>query len=524
MTTTSAPSDNPFVDPATSFDDAGRGNSFAANATLALGRNVSLTLGTDSLIVLDEENEQRAGSNCCGLWPSGTANTRAIPFYNVLWAELKDSELTLQYASPVSKKVVRAATLKYPVEYQMVEFVNKWIYRLLDRSYGESQRRKRVKVLVNPHSGKGSAEKWYHRDAEPLLKAANCTIDMVKTTYRGEAVLISEKLDIEAFDVIASVSGDGLPHEVFNGLGKRTDAKKALSKIAVVNIPGGSGNAMSCNLTGTDSPSLATLAIIKGIPTPLDLISITQGDTRTLSFLSQSVGIVAESDLATEHLRFLGGQRFTYGFLVRLINKTVYPCDIAIKVAIDDKQAIREHYKREQSNFEPASERRGYRSHHLLEDDASASTGSGSNDDSLPPLRYGTINDKLPDGWELVPYDKLGNFYCGNMAYMAADANFFSPALPNDGFMDLVCINGDISRLHAMKMMFAVENGNFFDMPGVWYRKILGYRIIPKNQEDGFISIDGERVPFQPFQAEVHKGLGTVLSKSGHMYEAPGPI
>lgn len=298
----------------------------------------------------------------------------------------------------------------------MVEFVNKWIYRLLDRSYGESQRRKRVKVLVNPHSGKGSAEKWYHRDAEPLLKAANCTIDMVKTTYRGEAVLISEKLDIEAFDVIASVSGDGLPHEVFNGLGKRTDAKKALSKIAVVNIPGGSGNAMSCNLTGTDSPSLATLAIIKGIPTPLDLISITQGDTRTLSFLSQSVGIVAESDLATEHLRFLGGQRFTYGFLVRLINKTVYPCDIAIKVAIDDKQAIREHYKREQSNFEPASERRGYRSHHLLEDDASASTGSGSNDDSLPPLRYGTINDKLPDGWELVPYDKLGNFYCGNVS------------------------------------------------------------------------------------------------------------
>lgn len=346
---------------------------------------------------------------------TGTANTRAIPFYNVLWAELKDSELTLHYASPVSKKVVRAATLKYPVEYQMVEFVNKWIYRLLDRSYGESQRRKRVKVLVNPHSGKGSAEKWYYRDAEPLLKAANCAIDMIKTTHKGEAITISEKLDIEAFDVIASVSGDGLPHEVFNGLGRRPDAKKALSKIAVVNIPGGSGNAMSCNLTGTDSPSLATLAIIKGIPTPLDLISITQGDTRTLSFLSQSVGIVAESDLATEHLRFLGGQRFTYGFLVRLINKMVYPCDIAVKVAIDDKQAIREHYKREQSNFEPASERRGYRSHHLLDDDASASTGSGS-DDSLPPLRYGTINDKLPEGWELVPYDKLGNFYCGNVS------------------------------------------------------------------------------------------------------------
>jgi len=110
------------------------------------------------------------------------------------------------------------------------------------------------------------------------------------------------------------------------------------------------------------------------------------------------------------------------------------------------------------------------------------------------------------------------------MAYMASDANFFQSALPNDGFMDLVCINGDISRLTAVQMLLAVENGKFFDMPLVWYRKILGYRIIPKSPGDGYISIDGERVPFQPFQAEVHKGLGTVLSKTGHMYEARGPL
>ena len=431
--------------------------------------------------------------------------------------------------------MVRAATLKYEVEGQTAQLVNKWIIKLLDRSYGESQKRKRAKVLVNPHSGKGSAEKWYYRDVEPLLKAARCSIDMVMTKYRGEAVEIAEKLDIDSFDMVASCSGDGLPHEVFNGLGKRPDAKKALAKIAVVHVPCGSGNAMSCNLNGTDSASVATLAIIKGIPTPLDLISVTQGETRTLSFLSQSVGIVAESDLATEHLRWMGSARFNYGFLVRLWGKICYPCDLAVKVAIDDKPSIKAHYRKEQDNHEPASERRGYKN--LLDDDASASSG---NDDGLPTLRYGTVNDKLPEGWELVPYDKLGNFYCGNvsdskpaigddinlfqMAYMASDANFFAPALPNDGYMDLVCINGDISRMTAIRMMLAVENGKFFDMPGVWYRKILGYRIIPRNQEDGYISVDGERVPFQPFQAEVHKGLGTVLSKSGHMYEAPGPI
>jgi len=109
------------------------------------------------------------------------------------------------------------------------------------------------------------------------------------------------------------------------------------------------------------------------------------------------------------------------------------------------------------------------------------------------------------------------------MAYMAADANFFPAALPNDGYMDLTIVNADVSRLTQLKMMFGIENGTFYDMPLVSYRKVLGYRIIPKNQVDGYISIDGERVPFEPFQAEVHRGLGTVLTKSGHMYEAPGP-
>ncbi|KAL3427975.1 sphingosine kinase (diacylglycerol kinase catalytic domain-containing protein) [Phlyctema vagabunda] len=519
MSTTPMAADNPFVDPVASFEEHGRDHSFAIDSTLAVGKNASLTLGTDSLIVLDEAFEKRDRSNCCGIWPSNTANTRAIPFYNILWADFLDFELTIQYASPSSKTNVKAATLHYSIEAPDVDAVNRWIHKLLDRSYGPSQKNKRAKVLVNPHSGKGSAEKWYYRDVEPLLKAARVSIDMVKTQYGGEAVEISEKIDIDAYDVIASCSGDGLPHEVFNGLGKRADARKALSKIAVVQIPGGSGNAMSCNLNGTDSPSLATLAIIKGIPTPLDLISITQGETRTLSFLSQAVGIVAEADLATEHLRWMGDARFTYGFLVRLLGKMTYPCDIAVKVAIEDKPAIREHYRREQENREPASERRGYK--HLLDDDASASSG---NDDGLPALRYGTVNDKLPEDWENVPYNNLGNFYSGNMGYMAADSNFFAPALPNDGFMDMVTISGDISRLAALRMMLAVDTGTFFDIPLVAYRKVLGYRLTPRDQADGYISIDGERVPFEPFQAEVHKGLGTVLTKSGHMYEAPGPI
>ena len=419
----------------------------------------------------------------------------------------------IRYTKATSRNVIRVATISYPVEKPDHHHATAWVASLLDRAYGESQRKKRVKVLINPFGGKGSAQKWYLRDIEPIFAAAKCDVDVEKTQYRGHAVEIAEKLNVDAFDVIAACSGDGLPYEIFNGLGKKRDGRKALERLAVVQLPCGTGNAMSWNLNGTDSTSIAALCIVKGLRTPLDLVSITQGNHRTLSFLSQSVGIVAESDLATEHLRWLGSARFTYGLLVRLLGRKVYPCDVAVNVEAATKPQVREHYRRALNDQTRCEERRY--------DGESASTAAKHR---LPDLKYGTVNDELPEGWKLLPHDKLGNFYSGNMAFMAPNTNFFPATLPNDGCIDLVTIDGDISRIAALKSMLAVETGKFFDMPHVNYRKITGYRIIPKNQTDGYISIDGERVPFEPFQAEVHRGLGTVLSRSGYVYEAKGVL
>ena len=109
------------------------------------------------------------------------------------------------------------------------------------------------------------------------------------------------------------------------------------------------------------------------------------------------------------------------------------------------------------------------------------------------------------------------------MAYMAPDTNFFAAALANDGLMDLITTEGDVSPFKSMGLQLDVESGRFFDSPLVSYRKVSAYRIIPRNQKTGYISIDGEAIPFEPFQAEVHQGLGLTLSKKG-VFEAPGPL
>jgi sphingosine kinase len=431
-----------------------------------------------------------------------------------------------------------------------------WIARLLDRAYGESQRQKRIKVLINPFGGAGKAPKWYTRDIEPIFTAAHCAVEVERTSYMGHAAEIAEKIDINAHDVIASCSGDGLPHEVFNGLAKKSNAAEALRKIAVVQLPCGTGNAMSWNLNGTGSCSMAALAIVKGIRTPLDLVSVTQGDRRIISFLSQAIGVVAESDLGTDNIRWMGSARFTYGFFVRLLGKTVYPCDLAIKTEIADKSAIKAHY------LDSRSQRR--KTSKLASD--STSTLSRDNNDrtssratALPPLQFGTVASPLPPDWALTSNPTLGNFYSGNMAIMAESAPFFPASLPSDGLLDLVTIDGNIGRLKAIASLIAVGNGTFFDMPHVNVRKVSAFRVVPKfgrwasspanakaqeksrvgramaamgitgggstadNRDGGYISVDGEKMPFEPFQVEVHRGLGTVLSRSGYLYEAEGP-
>ncbi|KIW99680.1 uncharacterized protein Z518_11093 [Rhinocladiella mackenziei CBS 650.93] len=550
--TVQRPSDiDPFSDYAAIQDE----RESMIESTLSVGRNATLTLGTDAIIVLDEGLRKDTGFSCFGLLPQRTTNTRSVPYFNVLWAEIVKDDLTIRYAKPTSKSAnspVHVAYINYTLEdsTSALEKASKWVGHLLDRAYGQSQRNKRIKLLINPFGGAGKAAKLYTKDVEPIFAAARCEVDVERTTHPGHAVEIAEKLDINTFDVLASASGDGLPHECINGLARKPNAAEALRKVAVVQLPCGTGNAMSWNLTGTGECSTAALCIVKGVRTPLDLVSVTQGDKRTLSFLSQSLGIVAESDLGTENMRWMGDARFTFGFLVRLIGKTLYPCDIAVKMEIEDKQEIKRHYARQMARRESQS----LISPSELDGPLDASTGLG-----LPPLLYGTVKDPLPTdaGWSpLVSYPNLGNFYCGNMTMMAADAPFFPASLPSDGLLDLVTIDGDIGRMKAVNLLLSVPKGTFFDQECVRVRKVKAIRVIPRfgrladmadneqrqnklgrmldrmgvaangrnaSRDSGYFSVDGEKLPFEPFQIEVHRGLGTVLSKRAGVYEAIGP-
>ncbi|PHH76005.1 hypothetical protein CDD82_4190 [Ophiocordyceps australis] len=503
-----------------SFDDG-------VGKHLALFGGRRMTIADSHLIIDDVTDFKKAKSHrwCCLPRPPDDNGKRLIPLYNILWVELlPNKKLTIDYAAQVSKKSIRPETLTFEIDYRSRdgERPEDFVSTLMRRVYGDAQRQKRAYVLINPHAGPGGALRKWERDVKPIFERARMVLDVVILKRGGEAVELAEKMDINMYDTVVACSGDGTPHEIFNGLAKRADAGTALASMPVSHIPCGSGNAMACNLYGSHRADVAALGIIKGVVTALDLVSITQSNRRTVSFLSQSLGIVAESDLATEHLRWMGSFRFELGVMTRIFRRKCYPCDIAVKAEVEQKDDVREHYRRHTSVM---SISRASGTSRTLADSQKCDSSSSNpkEEDGLPPLTHGTVEDELPADWELVPHNKLGTFYCGNMAYMAPDLNFFSAAVASDGCMDLVTLRGDLSPFKAIQTLMSVETGQFFDSRHVSYRKVSAYRIIPRGQEDGYISIDGERVPFEPFQAEVHRGLGRVISKRGR-FEAEGPI
>ncbi|PNS19747.1 Sphingoid long chain base kinase 4 [Sphaceloma murrayae] len=499
--------ENPFLDQSSPNS---RPESDSADS-ISFG-DARLWLTNDGLVVYDSNPRRRT---FCGLSFSPRTSIRTIPYHNILSASLTTDPsgpiLDITYALQLNHRTVRPASITHALPKSSLATADSFLSSLLSRAYPTPVlRNKRIKLLINPLGGRGLAPTFYARDIEPLLRAAGCVVDVETTTHVGHARDIATGLDLDAYDVVACCSGDGTPHEVFNGLAQQSRPRRALRKIAVAQIPCGSGNAMCRNLLGTDSPSVATLAMIKGTRRAMDLVRISQGDRTYWSFLSQSVGIVAESDLGTDNIRWMGSARFTYGFLVRLWGKTVYPAEVSVKLVEGTKEGIRAGYKRGRfGGEEEEEEQREVR-----------------DDEGLEKSRFGAVGDPVPRDWETRDMPTLGNFYCGNMCWMSTDAPFFSAALPNDGLMDLVNIDGTIKRHVSIKLLMSVEKNQFFDQDEVDYRKIEAFRIMPRlrpDQAEGYISVDGERVPFEPFQAEVEPGLGTVLSVVGSAYDFPGP-
>ncbi|RKO96019.1 hypothetical protein CAUPRSCDRAFT_12279 [Caulochytrium protostelioides] len=176
--------------------------------------------------------------------------------------------------------------------------------------------RRPVLVIINPFGGTGAAVALYESRIAPIFLLAGVPTEVFLTEYGGHAMQHVQQLDVTQYSAITSVSGDGVFHEIVNGLLQRPDWETAsLTPICVIGA--GSANAMSRNLM-TPSPESAAVAIVQGQTRRMDAFSIVQnGKLFCYSHLQLMWAFMADLDIESDKYRWLGPARFDVAAVVR---------------------------------------------------------------------------------------------------------------------------------------------------------------------------------------------------------------
>lgn len=104
---------------------------------------------------------------------------------------------------------------------------------------------KRLLILLNPKSGSGKAREIFHQQVVPVLNEAEVVYDLNVTKHCQYAFDFVRLKNLSIWNGIVAIGGDGLFHEILNGLLKREDWEIIVKNTTLGIVPCGSGNGLA---------------------------------------------------------------------------------------------------------------------------------------------------------------------------------------------------------------------------------------------------------------------------------------
>jgi hypothetical protein len=217
---------------------------------------------------------------------------------------------------------------------------------------------RRLLVISNPKSGLQKADEIYATTLRPMLEEAGVEHDYVVTTHAGHAKELMQEQstiggterdlcrlpDLLEYTGIVCVGGDGLVYEVIQGIHGRSDKKEIFKTVKLGIVGAGTSNGLSATLAHASevracccslssrmgrklaltlpllqmilflilsrkekcSPLDSSFVVAKGNSCWLDLSEYQTTSKSYTSFLTFSWSIIAEIDIESEIIRFMG--------------------------------------------------------------------------------------------------------------------------------------------------------------------------------------------------------------------------
>ncbi|XP_066583603.1 ceramide kinase isoform X1 [Prorops nasuta] len=220
--------------------------------------------------------------------------------------------------------------------------VASWVKTIRNYLTSLTQRPRKMLIFVNPYGGKKKGSKIWEKDVQPLMTIAGIETKVMITERAGhirDTLLTSDLSDTHA---VVCIGGDGTFSEVFNGLVLRAAKDRQIDPndpdvvlpsptLPVGVIPSGSTDTVAYSLHGTTDVETATIHIIFGDTTGLDLSSV--HSNRNLLRLYASVlsyGYLGDVIRDSEKFRWMGPQRYDYSGFKKIIANKGYEGEIQL--------------------------------------------------------------------------------------------------------------------------------------------------------------------------------------------------
>nr|QFF91275.1 ceramide kinase isoform 6 [Potamotrygon motoro] len=110
------------------------------------------------------------------------------------------------------------------------QLCRQWMQALEEQLDLQAIRPKNLIVFINPFGGKRLGKQIYDEKVAPLFQLASITAEVIVTEYANHARDYLFEADLEKYDGIVSVGGDGMFSEVMHGVIGRTQKNACINQ------------------------------------------------------------------------------------------------------------------------------------------------------------------------------------------------------------------------------------------------------------------------------------------------------
>ncbi|CAJ1914332.1 unnamed protein product [Cylindrotheca closterium] len=333
-------------------------------------------------------------------------------------------------------------------------------------------------VLVNPYSGTKKGTQIFNNTVAPMFVEAGIDYDYLMTTSANHAFERMKEQgedskipDLSEYDGVVAVGGDGIIHEMFQGIRTRSDCDKILSKLKLGVVGSGTSNGLAKTLAHAsnelDNAVDYAFLVAKGNSEKMDLSLYETSSSKYISFLTFSWSMIADIDIESEAIRFMGFLRMDIWGVLSVLRMRRYRARLSYLPPSDESNTI--------------------------------------------VTKCPSINEPIPCDEKWVSSESDFLLLWASQVTHAAEKTHNSPNCKlNDGVFEILVVRENISRLRMAMILLGLDSGDHANMPGVEFIRCSAYRLEPITP-GSFNDLDGEVIEAGPVQAHVMPGAVNVF-------------